>query len=67
MVRDPRIAIDDMLVAIDRIVEETEDLRFEQFAENWRLQYVVERALLIVSEASRAIPSSFKERRIDVR
>jgi uncharacterized protein with HEPN domain len=42
-------------------------LRFEQFAANWRAQYVVERALLIVSEASRAIPESSKEKHADIR
>jgi uncharacterized protein with HEPN domain len=67
MARDPRIALDDMIVAMDRIAEETEALRFEQFAENWRAQYVVERALLIVSEASRAIPEASKEKHVDIR
>jgi hypothetical protein len=28
MARDPRIALDDMIVAIDRIAEETETLTF---------------------------------------
>jgi uncharacterized protein with HEPN domain len=36
MARDPRIALDDMIVAMDRIAEETGTLSFEQFAENWR-------------------------------
>jgi uncharacterized protein with HEPN domain len=67
MARDPRIALDDIIVAIDRIVEETETLTFEQFAENWRAQYIVERALLIISEASRAIPESSKEKHVDIR
>ena len=34
MARDPRIALDDMIVAIDRIAEEVRTLTFEQFAEN---------------------------------
>ena len=67
MARDPRIALDDMIVAIDRIAEETETLTFEPFAENWRAQYVVERALLIISEASRTIPQSSKEKQADIR
>jgi uncharacterized protein with HEPN domain len=58
MARDPRIALDDMIVAIDRIAEETTALTFEQFAQDWRAQYIVERALLIISEASRAIAVS---------
>jgi uncharacterized protein with HEPN domain len=67
MARDPRIALDDMIVAIDRIAEETEKLTFEQFAENWRAQFIIERALLIISEASRAIPESSKEKHVDIR
>src|SRR5271170_4276119 len=67
MARDPRIALDDMIVAMDRIAEETGTLTFEQFAENWRAQYIVERALLIISEASRAIPDSSKETHADIR
>ncbi len=67
MARDPRIALEDMLVAIGRIAEETDELTFEQFAANWRAQYIVERALLIVSEASRAIPESLKEKQADIR
>jgi uncharacterized protein with HEPN domain len=67
MARDPRIALDDMILAIDRIADETETVTFEQFAENWRAQYIVERALLIISEASRAIPESSKETHADIR
>jgi uncharacterized protein with HEPN domain len=67
MARDPRIALDDIIVAIDRIAEETTALTLEQFAQNWRAQYIVERALLIISEASRAIPQSSKEKHADIR
>jgi uncharacterized protein with HEPN domain len=67
MARDLRVALEDMLVAIVRIDEETDELSFEQFAANWRARYIVERALLIVSEASRAIPDSFKEKHADIR
>jgi uncharacterized protein with HEPN domain len=67
MTRDPRIALDDMIVAMDRIAEEAGTLTFKQFAEDWRAQYIVERALLIISEASRAIPESSKEKHADIR
>jgi uncharacterized protein with HEPN domain len=56
-----------MIVAIHRIAEETDTLTFEQFAENWRARYVVERPLPIISEASRAVPESFKEKHADIR
>ncbi len=67
MARDPRIALDDMIIAIDRIADEIEHATLEQFAANWRARYVVERALLIVSEASRAIPQASKEKHSDIR
>jgi uncharacterized protein with HEPN domain len=67
MARDPRIALDDMIVAMDRIAEETGALSFEQFAANWRAQYILERALLIISEASRAIPEASKDKHADIR
>ncbi len=67
MARDPRIALEDMLVAIARIGEATDELTYEQFAANWRAQYIVEHALLIVSEASRAIPEPLKEKHADIR
>ena len=67
MPRDPRIALEDMSTAIARIGEETEGLTFEQFADSWRAQYIVERALLILSEASRAIPEPLKEKHADIR
>jgi uncharacterized protein with HEPN domain len=67
MARDPRIALDDMIVAIARIAEETENFTFEEFAANWRARYIVERALLIISEASRAIPESLKDKQADIR
>jgi uncharacterized protein with HEPN domain len=67
MARDPRIALDDMIVAMDHIAEATGTLSFEQFARDWRAQYIVERALLIISEASRAIPDPSKEKHPDIR
>jgi uncharacterized protein with HEPN domain len=57
MARDPRIALDDMIAAIDRIAEETGGLTFEQFARDWRAQYIVERAL----------PESSKEKHASIR
>jgi uncharacterized protein with HEPN domain len=67
MARDPSIALEDMIVAMDRIAEQTGTLTFDQFAEDWRAQYIVERALLIISEASRTIPDSSKEKHPDIR
>jgi hypothetical protein len=56
MARDHRIALDDMIVAMDRIAEVTEaDLR--PVRRSWRVQYIVERALLIVSESEPRDPA----------
>ena len=37
MARDPRIPLDDMIVAMDRIAEAVGTLTFEQFAADWPL------------------------------
>ena len=67
MARDLRLALDDMLTAISRIEDATRGMEFEQFCANWKAQYIVERGLMIVSEASRAIPQDLKEKYPHVR
>jgi len=67
MARDLGLAIDDMLLAIQRIEEAVAYLAFEQFDADWRARYIVERGLLIISEASRAIPEELKARHPEIR
>ena len=67
MARDLRLAIEDMLTAIDRIGNATSDISLEQFDRDWRTQYIVERGLMIISEASRAIPEHLKDRHPQIR
>jgi uncharacterized protein with HEPN domain len=62
MARNLAVACEDILTAIDRIDETTRAMSLDRFASDWRAQYIVERALLIVSEASRAIPNALKAR-----
>jgi uncharacterized protein with HEPN domain len=49
-------ALHDILEAIERIQEVTRGKTLEQFAASWQLRWLVQRAIEIISEASRAIP-----------
>jgi len=49
-----------MLLAIERIEETISGLALTSFASDWRSRFIVERAVPIVSEASRAIPDEMK-------
>ena len=53
-------ALFDIVEAIDRIREATEGTTAEQFEADWKLQWVVERGVEIISEASRRLPGDFK-------
>jgi uncharacterized protein with HEPN domain len=55
------------LQSIDRIEEITRGKSLNDFANNWQLQYIVERAIEIISEASRAIPRQLTDVRSDIR
>ncbi|MBV9908035.1 MAG: DUF86 domain-containing protein [Hyphomicrobiales bacterium] len=67
MARSLRLAIEDMLTAIERIDYATQELTLEQFQQDWRARYIVERGLMIVSEASRSIPDDLKDRHPHIR
>ena len=60
MPRDHRIYLDDMLQAIERIKEYTEDLDEEAFASDRKTQDAVIRNLEIIGEAARSIPDGTK-------
>jgi uncharacterized protein with HEPN domain len=57
MARKVGHAIHDILEAIARVEEITRGKTLEEFEASWQLQWLVQRALEIISEASRAIPS----------
>ena len=63
--RDPnkvaRLAIADMLDAIENVRAVLADFTFEQFAGSYIHLRATERAIEIISEASRRIPSGIKE------
>lgn len=49
-------AIHDILEAIGRVEEVTRGKVLSDFEESWQLRWLVQRAIEIISEASRAIP-----------
>jgi uncharacterized protein with HEPN domain len=60
MARKVRHALHDILEAIERIEEITRGKTLAQFEASWQLRWLVQRAIEIVSEASRAIPAELK-------
>jgi uncharacterized protein with HEPN domain len=56
MPREVRHALNDILEAIGRVEEITRDKTLVDFEKSWQLRWLVQRAIEIISEASRAIP-----------
>lgn len=54
--------IDDILENVGRAREATRGLSRETFLADWRAQYMVQHALLIVSEAARRLPEDVMRR-----
>lgn len=59
-------ALHDMLQAIARIEQVTQGKTSDDFAADWQLQWLAERAIAIISEASRAIPDDLKNMRPEI-
>jgi uncharacterized protein with HEPN domain len=62
MPRSALPAIEDILETIDRIRGKLDGLTFETFQSDWELQFLAQRAIEIISEASRRIPADMKAR-----
>ncbi len=62
MVKTILARIDDMLEAIDEIRRVTASKSFEEFRQDWLLRKGTERAIEIISEASRHLPDELKSR-----
>lgn len=56
--KDPAPAIQDMLEAIERIQQTVQGHTLKSYAADYRVTYVVERALEIISESSRKLPAT---------
>lgn len=56
MARKVAHAVHDILEAIERVEEITQGKSLDDFEASWQLRWLVQRAIEIISEASRAIP-----------
>jgi uncharacterized protein with HEPN domain len=59
-------AVHDIMEAIGRIEEITSDKTLSDFEASWQLRWLVQRAIEIISEASRAIPEQFTGQRPEI-
>ena len=66
MAREFRHALGDMLEAIAGIERSTAGKTFENYQSDWLLKHAVQRAIEIISEASRALPDEVKAIRPEI-
>lgn len=66
MPRKVRHALEDILVAIDRIEQVTRGRTLIEFERDWQMSWLVQRAIEVISEASRAIPDELKNTRPEI-
>jgi uncharacterized protein with HEPN domain len=66
MARQVRHALHDILEAIDRVDQITRGKTLAEFEQSWQLRWLVQRALEIISEASRAIPTELTDTRPEI-
>jgi uncharacterized protein with HEPN domain len=59
-------ALHDILQAIERIESVTDQKSLAEFEADWRLAYIVQRAIEIISEASRRIPAHLQASRPEI-
>ncbi len=59
-------ALHDILEAIERVQRITHGKTLTDFQQSWELRWLVQRAIEIVSEASRAISDEMKNRRPEI-
>ena len=62
MKRDPRLYLDDIFDAIEKIENYVEDLSFEEFSEDSKTVDAIVRNFEIIGEATKRIPSETKEK-----
>jgi uncharacterized protein with HEPN domain len=66
MARKVGHVLHDMLEAIERVEQITLDKTFADFEKSWEMRWLVQRAIEIISEASRAIPDEMKNLRPEI-
>jgi uncharacterized protein with HEPN domain len=60
-------AIRDLLQTIGRVQTRFASVSFFEFQADWELQFILQRAIEIISEASRRVPEELKKTQPDVR
>jgi uncharacterized protein with HEPN domain len=63
MARKASPAIHDILDTIERVQKRLAGVSFAEFEANWELRFAVQRAIEIISEASRRLPQELKDTR----
>jgi len=66
MARKVGHVLHDILEAIERVEQITDGKTFADFEQSWELRWLVQRAIEIISEASRAIPDELKATRPEI-
>lgn len=66
MARKVAHVIHDVLEAIERVEEITRGKSLDEFEASWQLRWLVQRAIEIISEASRAIPDDLANTRPEI-
>ena len=66
MTRKVGHALHDILEAIERVQGITQGKTLADFERSWELRWLVQRAIEIISEASRAIPDELKRTRAEI-
>jgi uncharacterized protein with HEPN domain len=66
MPHDIAHVLHDILETIDRIEEITAGKSLNDFSASWQLRFIVQRAIEIISEASRAIPEELTAQRPEI-
>jgi len=66
MTRKPTPAIQDILDAIEGVENVTAGKTLADYESDWLLKHAVERAIEIISEASRRIPADLRETRPEI-
>jgi uncharacterized protein with HEPN domain len=62
-VRSPILRLSDIIEAVERIRSVLGDMPLDVFENEWQAQWLVERGIEIISEASRHLPDELKARR----
>ena len=66
MTRMVRHALHDILEAIERVDQITRGKTLAEFEQSWQLRWLVQRAIEVISEASRAIPPELTDTRPEI-